>query len=103
MNVQVGECLPDGTFDGEPITFEGNAVGVYRDIRLDVADPNDPYRDIFRLYECPDGYRVHEFLWPLRPGRSAESSLYPVVGDHGYGTYTAEEAAEKWGQYFPTL
>lgn len=102
QRVQVGEHLPDGTFDGEYVEFEGREVDRWEGV-VDSIDPGDQFGATLRLYECPDGYRVHEFIWALSRDRESESSLYPVVGYLGYGTYIAEEAKEKWGKYFSYL
>ena len=75
MKVPVGEYLPDGEFDGDEIELDAREVSVY------------------------EGYRVHELLWPVVPGRSAVASLYPEE-EEGYGTYTEQEAREEWGRYF---
>jgi hypothetical protein len=101
MEVPVGECLPDGRFVGEKIEFDGREVGVYDGLFTDTEDPGDVLGFVFRLYECPEGYRVHELLWPVMPGRAAVATLYPEVGYRTYDTYTEQEAREGWGQYFP--
>jgi len=88
--------------DGEFVEFEGREVDLWEGV-VDSIDPDDQFGTTLRLYEGPDGYRVHEVKWALSPGGASESSLHPVVGYWGYGAYTAEEVAEKWGQYFPTL
>ena len=100
MEVPVGEYLPDGTFEGEDIEFDGHQVDVYDVLNTANEYPGDVWGIILRLYECPDGYRVHELLWSVVPGRSAVASLYPNLGDQGYGTYTEQEARDGWGQYF---
>jgi hypothetical protein len=100
MEVPEGDYLPDGRFVGTKIEFDGREVGVCDGLYTDTEDPGDVLGFIFRLYECPDGYRVHELLWSVVPGRSAVASLYPKLGDQGYGTYTEQEAREGWGQYF---
>jgi hypothetical protein len=100
MNVPVGDYLPDGTFVGELAEFDGREVGVYDGVYTDLPDPGDTHGLVLRLYECPDGYRVHELLWPLVPGRSAVASLFPAGGDEGLGAYTEQEARDAWGTYF---
>ena len=99
VKMPVGDYLPDGTFDGEEIELEGREVSVC-DGLWTTAGPGYLYGFIYRLYECPGGYRVHEFLWPLVPGRSAQASLYPEAGDQVYGTYTEQEAREHYGHRF---
>jgi hypothetical protein len=99
MKVQVGEYHPDGTFQGETVEFDGREVDSWEGI-ADSIDPKDQFGMTLRLYESPDGYRVHEFMWSLSPGRNSYASLYPVVGYLGYGTYTEQEVREKWGRYF---
>ncbi len=98
--VPVGEYLRDGTFVGEQVEFDGYAVEIYDGLYTGSGDPSQVHGVVLRLYECPDGYRVHELLWSVVPGRSAVASLYPNLGDQGYGTYTEQEAREGWGQYF---
>lgn len=65
-------------------------------------NPDDRFLATMLLYECRDGYRVHETLWSAS-GRPTECSLYPVIGYLGYGTYTEQEAREKWGEFFEAL
>jgi hypothetical protein len=98
--VPVGEYLRDGTFVGEQVEFDGYAVEIYDGLYTGSGDPSQVHGLVLRLYECPDGYRVHELLWPLIPGRSAVASLYPVPGDEGSRAYTEEEVREEWGSYF---
>ena len=101
QRVHVGdERVP--TSEWEVIEFEGREVAFAEGVR-DSIDPNDPdfqFGYTFRLYESPEGYRVHEILWRVSPDQVTDSSLYPVVGDLGYGTYTEQDVKEKWGQYF---
>lgn len=99
QNVRVGKGSPEGTFVGEVIPFEGVEVDVWESI-VDSEDPSDEYGVTLTLYECPDGYRVHEFLWSLSGDWDSASSLYPIGEAVGYGTYTTAEAKEKWGLYF---
>jgi hypothetical protein len=69
-------------------------------------DPTVLFLVTNRLYESPDGYRVHETVWPASndPQDSrTDFALYPVVGHLGYGTYTEQEAREKWGEFFEVL
>jgi hypothetical protein len=99
MKVPVGEYLPDGEFDGDEIELDAREVSVYEGLHAANVHPGDVYGVILRLYEGPDGYRVHELLWPVVPGRSAVASLYPEE-EEGYGTYTEQEAREEWGPYF---
>lgn len=89
------------TSEGE-IEFEGREVEVWEGMR-DFHDPTDNFSMTIRLYECPDGYRVHETIWALSSGWENAYTLYPVVGDVGYGTYAEEEARDKWGDYFGYL
>lgn len=102
IEVPVGVYLPDGTFEGERVEFVGREVRVYDGgLYTDTGDPGDVVGFIFRLYESPDGYRVHELLWSPVAGRSTEASLYPGEGEEGtYGSYTEQEAREEWGEYF---
>ncbi len=100
MEVPVGDYLPDGTFVGEQAEFDGREVGVYNGLYTDLPDPGDAYGFILRLYECPDGYRVHELLWPVVPGRSASASLFPAGGDEDPEAYTEQEVREGWAPYF---
>ena len=95
VEVPVGEYLPDGRFVGKEIEFHGSEVGVHHGLWTDTVDPGGVYGFILRLYECSDGYRVHELIWHLVPGRSAVASLYPAEQDQGYGTYTEQEAREE--------
>jgi hypothetical protein len=101
MELPVGDYLPDGTFEGEMIEFEGREVEVCDGLNTDTEDPADVLGFVFRLYRCAEGYRVHELLWPVVPGRAAVASLYPEVGYRTYGIYTEQEARERWGQHFP--
>jgi len=101
VEVRVGEYLPNGGFRGKNVAFIGSKVGVHDGLWTDTEDPGDVYGFVLRLYECPDGYRVHELVWHLVPGRSAVASLYPAGGDQGDEAYTEDEAREQWGQYFP--
>lgn len=99
MKVKVGDYLPDGTFEGEEVTFEGREVGTWRGWG-DPVDARDQFVAELTLYECPDGYRVHEVVRSLSPDQPSSASLYPVVGHLGYGTYTEEEVRAKWGAHF---
>jgi hypothetical protein len=101
MEIPVGDYLPDGTFEGEEIKFEGREVEVRDGLNTETDDPGNVLGFVFRLYQCPEGYRVHELLWPVVPGQAAVASLYPEVGYRMYGTYTEEEARKQWGQHFP--
>ena len=88
----------------EEVEFEGREVEVWEGMPGESPmDTNDQFSMTIRLYECPDGYRVHETIWALSPGRSNTYTLYPPAGDMGYGTYTEEGAREKWGGYFRHL
>jgi hypothetical protein len=103
MEVPVGDYSPDGTFEGEVVEFDGQEVPVYDGLDTGSGDPGDVWWAILRLYECPDGYRVHELYWSPLPGQPAVASLMPVVEEEdwkGYGTYTEQEAREDWGEYF---
>ncbi len=60
VEVPVGEYLPDGRFRGREIEFGGMEVGVSDGLWTDTVDPGGVYGFVLRLYECPDGYRVHE-------------------------------------------
>jgi hypothetical protein len=104
MQVPVGDYFPDGTFKGEEVEFEGREVDIYDGLDTESEDPGDVWGVVVRLYECPDGYRVHELVWSLLPGRPAVASLLPVVEEEGYGTYygtyTEQQAMEDWGEYF---
>jgi hypothetical protein len=102
IEVPVGVYSPDGTFEGEKIEFDGREVRVYDGgLYTDTGDPGDVVGFILRLYECPDGYRVHELLWSPVAGRSTEASLYPGEGEGGaYESYGKQEASEEWGEYF---
>lgn len=102
VRVKVGGYLEDGAFDGEEIEFEGQEVDHSESV-ADSIDSRDQFGATLRLYECPDGYRVHEFLWSLSTGQESEASLYPVVGHLGYGTYTEDEVQEKWAHRFGSL
>ena len=101
VEVRVGEYLPNGRFRGKEIEFDGSEVDVHDGLWTDTADPGDVYGFVLRLYECPDGYRVHELVWHLVPGRSAVASLYPAEGEQDDEAYTEDEAREQWGEYFP--
>jgi hypothetical protein len=102
MKVQVGEYLEGDSGSVEEVEFEGEEIGLWEGV-ADSIDPNEQFSATLCLYECPDGYMVHELLSPLSPDRPYQASLYPVVGHLGYGTYTKEEAREKWGQCFEVL
>lgn len=102
VSVKVGNYLEDGTFDGEEIEFEGREVDRSEGV-AESLDPHDVFSVTLRLYKCPDGYRVHEFLSSLLPDQESETSLYPVVGYLGYGTYAEDEVQEKWGRHFKSL
>jgi hypothetical protein len=71
VKVRVGEYLPGGRFKGEQIAFDGSEVGVHDGSWTDTVNLGDAYGILLRLHECPDGYRVHELIWHLVPGRSA--------------------------------
>jgi hypothetical protein len=101
VEVRIGEYLPDGRFKGREIAFDGSEVDVHDGLWTDTVDPGDVYGFVLRLYECPDGYRVHELVWHLVPGRSAVASLYPAGAERGDEAYTPEEARELWAEYFP--
>ena len=83
VEVRVGEYLPDGRFKGKQIAFYGAEVGVHDGLWTDTVDLGDVYGFLLRLYECPDGYRIHELIWHPVPGRSAVASLYPIGGGQG--------------------
>src|SRR5918998_960939 len=100
LEVPVGEYLPDGRFRGREIAFGGSEVAVHDGLWTGTVDPGGVYGFVLRLYECPDGYRVHELVWSLVPGRAAVASLYPAGQNHDEESYTEEEAKEEWGQYF---
>ncbi len=88
----------------EEVEFEGREVEVWEGApRERSIDPDDHLTVTFRLYECPDGYRVHETVWRLSPGHEDSYTLHPALGYWGYGTYTKEEAWEKYGDYFQYL
>ena len=99
MEIPVGEYLPDGEFEGKEIELDAREVGVYEGLQAANVHPGDVYGVILRLYDCPDGYRVHELLWSVVPGRSAVASLYPEE-EEGHGIYTEQQAREEWGPYF---
>ena len=101
VEVRVGEYLSDGRFKGKQIAFDGSEVGLHEGLWTGTEDLGDVYGFLLRLYECPDGYRVHELIWHLVPGRSAVASLYPAGENQGDEAYTREEAREGWGEYFP--
>ena len=101
LKVKVGKEYPDGTFEGEEVEFEGREVGVWEG-PWPSLDPNDQFLVTNRLYECPDGYRVHEAIWSAS-GHPTGLTLYPVVGNLGHGTYTDQEARKKWGKFFEAL
>jgi hypothetical protein len=99
MEIPVGEYLPDGEFEGQEIELSAREVAVYEGLHAANVHPGDVYGVILRLYDCLDGYRVHELLWSVVPGRSAVASLYPE-DEVGYGAYTEQEARDEWGTYF---
>jgi len=99
MEIPVGEYLPVGEFEGQEIELSAREVAVYEGLQVANVHPGDVYGVILRLYDCPDGYLVHELLWSVVPGRSAVASLYPQE-EIGYATYTEQEAREEWGPYF---
>lgn len=99
MEIPVGEYLPDGEFEGQEIELSAREVAVYEGLHAANVHPGDVYGVILRLYDCPDGYRVHELLWSVVPGRSAVASLYPE-DEVDYGAYTEQEARDEWGTYF---
>jgi hypothetical protein len=101
MKVKVGREHSDGKFEGEEIECEGREVGVWHG-PLPSIDPNDQFLATMLLYECQDGYRVHETIWSAS-GLLTERCLYPVVGFWGYGTYTEQETKEKWGRFYEVL
>jgi hypothetical protein len=100
VEVPVGDYLPDGRFVGEEIEVNGREVSVHHGWDTDPEDLGDVYGVILRLYECPDGYRVHELMWSVVPGRSAVASLFPVGEDGNHVTYTKQEVRQGWGKYF---
>jgi hypothetical protein len=102
VKVLLGEYFEDEPPGLEEVEFEGREIDSWEGVPESI-DPNDQFSVTWRLYEGPDGYRVYELLSPLSPGQPYVANLYPVVGHWGYGTYTEEEAREKWGQYFESL
>ena len=106
VKVKVGHDYPDGTFKGEEVEFEGREVGVWEGPLRPPLDPTDLWLVTKRLYECQDGYRVHETIRSASEDpydSQTDFALYPVVGHWGYGTYTEKEAREKWGTFFEVL
>jgi hypothetical protein len=102
VEVPVGNYHPDGRFEGERIQFDGREVGVYDGgLYTGAGNPDEVYGFILRLYECPDGYRVHELIWSPVAGRSTEASLYPIAGeDEPHATYMESQIREHYGEYF---
>ncbi len=99
MKVKVGMYLEGDPEGVEEVEFEGREIGSWEGVAESI-DPKDQFSATFRLFEGPDGYRVHELLSPLSPDRPYVASLFPVVGHLGYGAYTEDEVREKWGEYF---
>ena len=81
VRVKVGTEYPDGTLDGEEIEFEGREVEVWEGPWKSI-DPNDQFVATFRLYDCPDGYRIHESVWSAS-GQPNRFELYPPMGKLG--------------------
>ena len=102
VRVLLGAYFEDEPPRFEEVEFEGREIDSWEAVR-GFIDPHGQFSVTLRLCEGPDGYRRYELLSPLSPGQPYRASLYPVVGYLGYGTYTEDEAREKWGQYFEAL
>lgn len=92
VEVAVGSKDQDGKYRGEILRFTGELVDAYE------------YGDRkFKLFECPDGYRVHVDEVGI------DSDLYPspvrntYTGELEYPLFTAEEVAERWPDFGYTV
>ena len=58
---------------------------------------------MIELYECPGGYRVHVDNYGEAGAYLHPSRVNRVTGELEYPLYTAEEVAEEWPQFGPTV